>query len=267
MPSKPSSYYRPKNLEEALELLSKPDTLPLAGGTKLLANGASGAVVDLQDLGLDQQNFSESSLTVGAMTRLTDLSNFITDEVQGEAAAAQGGPVPILVDSIHRSGPNTYRNAATVGGVVASRLPDSEFLSALLVLKAEIRLNDIGIGLTDYLSVDHHPKELITEIVIPWSIGHGASERVARTPADYPIVSVTFFKPDHGDFRIAATGIDLYPVRVPKAEEILNSGGDLEEAAMAVKNQACHPGDFRGDADYRAEMAFVLAKRVLEGNQ
>ena len=70
MPKKPGAYYRPDNLDEALKYLSQPDTAPLAGGTELLAQeeGVSlAAVVDLQDLGLDQINLDDDRLRVGAM--------------------------------------------------------------------------------------------------------------------------------------------------------------------------------------------------------
>lgn len=266
MPKKPSSYYRPKSLEEALVQLSKPDTKPLAGGTMLLANGTGSAVVDLQDLGLDQLDYSAGILTTGAMSRLTDLSRFISDVVQTGSAETSEGAGPLLVDSIHRSGPNTFRNAATVGGIVASRLADSEFLAALLVLDAEITLLDQtsrNIGISDYLAAERRPDGLITGVAIPWHNGVGASERVARTPADYPIVSVTIFKPAQGHARLAATGIDLRPVRVEEAEQAMVSGAGAEEVALAAKDRTRHPGDFRGDTRYRAEMAFVLTKRLL----
>jgi CO/xanthine dehydrogenase FAD-binding subunit len=266
MPKKPSSYYRPKSLKEALGDLRKPDTKPLAGGTMLLANGTDSAVVDLQDLGLDQIEFGQGKLTAGAMTRLTDLSRYISEVVQNEGAEISEGVEQLLLDSIHRSGPNTFRNAATVGGIVASRLADSEFLAALLVLDAEITLLDqtsLDIELSDYLAAAHRPVGLISELTIPWHKGISASDRVARTPADYPIVSVTVFKPVEGQLRVAATGIDLRPVRVEKAEAAFASGAGAEEVAQAAKDRTRHTGDFRGDTGYRSEMAFVLTKRLL----
>jgi CO/xanthine dehydrogenase FAD-binding subunit len=38
----------------------------------------------------------------------------------------------------------------------------------------------------------------------------------------------------------------------------------MAAAAAAAKAANAHPGDFRGDANYRAEMAAVLTKRVLD---
>jgi carbon-monoxide dehydrogenase medium subunit len=200
------------------------------------------------------------------MTRLTDLSRYISDIVQTESAEISEGARPLLLDSIHRSGPNTFRNAATVGGIIASRIADSEFLATLLVLDAAITLLDQtgrDIGIWDYLAATLRPDGLISEVTIPWHSGIGASDRVARTPADYPIVSVTIFKPAQGHARLAITGIDLRPVRVEEAEQALVSGAGAEEVAQAAKDRTRHPGDFRGDTGYRAEMAFVLTKRLL----
>jgi CO/xanthine dehydrogenase FAD-binding subunit len=50
-----TQYYRPQTLEEALKLLSQPDTRPLGGGTALTQkNDESFSVVDLQALGLNK---------------------------------------------------------------------------------------------------------------------------------------------------------------------------------------------------------------------
>jgi CO/xanthine dehydrogenase FAD-binding subunit len=37
----------------------------------------------------------------------------------------------------------------------------------------------------------------------------------------------------------------------------------IAAAAEAARAATTHPGDFRGDAAYRAEMAAVLTRRVL----
>ena len=37
MPKQPTAYHRPHSVEEALTLLRQPNTVPLAGGTALLA--------------------------------------------------------------------------------------------------------------------------------------------------------------------------------------------------------------------------------------
>jgi len=267
MPQKPTAYYRPTNLDEALRYLRQPNTLPLAGGTALLAteDGITATVVDLQNTGLDHLTWADDGrlLRVGAMVRLTDLDEFLAPLAALEGAAA------LVRGAIHRAGPNTYRNAATVGGIIASRLPDSELLAALLVLDATVSLRlpaPETVSLATYLRDEERLPGLITDIMIYWPAGKSASERVARTPADYPIVSVTGWRPASGAIRLAATGTGPRPMHLVTAEVAL--GGGLDEDAIATAAQAAaksvdHPGDFRGDAAYRAEMAAVLTRRVL----
>jgi len=268
MTKKPSAYHRPKNLADALKLLAQPDTVPLAGGTMLLAGDVSSAVVDIQNLGINKIVAEGESLNVGAATKLVDLAGHLRENISADSQESGNADV-LLLKAIQQAGPNTYRNAATLGGIVASRLPDSELLAALLVLEAELILNNpepSTVSLAAYLAPNRHPAGLITEVVIPWELGIGLSERVARTPADYPIVSVTGWQPSNLTVRLAATGIDVRPVRLTEAEAKLAAGhGDqaITDATDAARMQSIHPGDFRGDADYRAEMVAVLTRRVL----
>ena len=74
MPKQPTAYYRPRSIDEALTLLRQPNTVPLAGGTALLATeaGIDAAVVDLQDAGLNSLTWADDGrvLRLGAMVRL-----------------------------------------------------------------------------------------------------------------------------------------------------------------------------------------------------
>ncbi len=238
MSRQPSAYHRPQSVDEAMGLLEKTAVYPLGGGTKLLADDVQGEVVDLQDLNLDTIEWADGVLTVGATVTLTDFAAKLAD-------APTTGAAPLLADAIHRAGANTYRNAATIGGSIASRLPDSELLAALLVLDATLIMGDgAEVALAAYLA-DDTIAGLITAVRIQCTTGRGKADRVARTPADYPIVSVIMWQPAGGEMRIAGTGMNARPA-------LLNAG-----------NPVCtHPGDFRGDAAYRAKMTAVLIKRV-----
>ncbi len=274
MPRKPTDYFRPTSVDEALQLLRQPNTVPLAGGTALLATeeGIDSAVVDLQDTGLSHLTWADDGrlLRIGPMVRLVDLQTLLSPLASLQGAAA------LLQEAIRRAGPNTYRHAATLGGIVASRLPDSELLAALLVLDAAVTLRlpaPETLTLAAYLQDDERPPGLITEILVPWPAGSGAAERVARTPADQPIVSVTAWRPDDGAIRLAATGIGPRPQRLTAAEATVFGGQNgpaldgatIDEAAAKAQAVADHPGDFRGDAAYRVKMAGVLTRRALAG--
>lgn len=268
MPKKPKVYFRPDSLDDALTLLAKPGYVALGGGAHLLATEAgldTEAVVDLQSSGLGTITYNPESsvLSVGGTARLVDLVDFLQNE------EIPGGLPALLSEAVHRAGPNTYRNAATLGGVIASRLPDSELLAALLVVEAMLDLRlpqPESISLAAYLGAEARPTGLITAVRVPVQPGQSASARVARTPADYPIVSVTGWLPTGKAVRLAATGIDEVPLRLVEAESKVDAALDeasIDNAAVAAQASARHPGDFRGDAAYRAEMAAVLTRRVL----
>lgn len=269
MPKRPIAYFRPKRIEEALRRLSEPNTVPLAGGTKLLAGDVDAAVVDLQDLGLNKIVFEEGWLRVGATAKLRDISDYLANNLPNREDDGKGWS-PLLRKAIKQAGPNTYRNAATLGGITASRLADSELLAALLTLNAEVTMEGASpesLSLSEYLSEAEHPPGLITAVRIRWEDGKGRSVRVARTPADYPIVSVTLWQALDKRPSLAATGIDARPIRLTAAESVLSATFDeqaIERAAEAAASHARHPGDFRGSAAYRAEMVAVLTRRVLQ---
>lgn len=264
MPQSPENYYRPENMDEALTLLAQPDVVALGGGTKLLASESGLSVygvVDLQALGLNKIVLEGNLLRIGATTKLSDLADYLQENL------ATAVSTTLLQKAIKQAGPNTYRNAATLGGTIGEGLADSELLAALLVFDAVLTIESTTTGivpLTDYLSQKRIG--LITSIAIQITDGTGCSHRVARTPADYPIVSITGWQPEGETVRLAATGIAQRPLRLTDAEAKLKDGLSetaVAAAAQAAKEACTHSGDFRGNTEYRAEMASVLTRRTL----
>lgn len=264
MPKQPTAYHRPQNLAAALRLLDEPDARPMGGGVHLLGGDAPYQVVDLQLLGLGQIKPAGEQLHLGATATLGAVVDFLDAETESET------PASLLQTAVSYAGPNTYRNAATIGGVIARRLPDSELLAALLLLDANLTLytpQETTISLGDYLQADERPFGLITAVRLAWTGGKSSSHRVARTPKDTPIVSVSGWLSPGGAVRLAATGVAERPLRLANAEAALAGGvtaDSVETAVAAAKAASRHPGDFRGDAAYRAEMAAALTRRVLQ---
>ena len=237
------AYHRPVNLDEALRLLSRPGvyTALVAGGTDITARLADvDEVVDLQVVGLAEMNYSGAHLTLGAMVRLQTL-------VEDSQAPA------LLREAAQREGPNTLRHAATVGGTVVRANPESELLAALLVFEAEIHLQSTGgathLPLADFLA--DVPAALEGGIVTAVSLATGgktASARVARTPADQPIVAAAARLAPNGQLYLALCGIAQTPILV-----------DPDNVKSAINP----PGDFRGSSEYRRQVAATLARRVI----
>lgn len=239
------AYHRPPSVAEALHLLARPDTNTaiVGGGTYIVAHMPElvDEVVDLQGIaGLRQVTFTGSRLTLGSMVRLQTL----VDDDRSPA---------LLRETARREGPNTVRNTATVGGTIIGADKESELLAALLVHDTEVQVHS-GHGVKN-VPLDTFlrdvPAALSGGIIVSVNLtttGQTASDRVARTPADKPIVAAVARLGDAGQIRLALCGVADRPVLV-----------DPDNVKAAINP----PGDFRGSSEYRRQMAATLAKRVI----
>ncbi|MCS7351386.1 FAD binding domain-containing protein [Thermoflexus sp.] len=270
-------YHRPKTLAEALALLRRPDirTVPIGGGTQILAEAAREveAVVDLQDLGLDFIRLEGNTLRIGATTPLQAL-------VEAPESTAYGGG--ILAEAARETAPLPLRNQRTVGGAVVGASGEQPLATVLIALEAELvvftepespralRLE----AFYDYREALRRQGMIATEIRLPISAAPtGASfHKVARTPADAPIVGVAvrlFRGVDEACYgvRIAVGGVAPRPVRLREVEHTLEGQPPNPErfraAARQAREQVNPPGDFRGSPEYRREMVEVLLQRAL----
>ena len=237
-----SGYHRPSNLTEALTLLQRGDvvTAPLGGGTVLggVPDSMPDEVVDLQNLGLNTISRDGALLRLGATARLQDVVDH------------EWTP-PALRDLAHGEAPNTFRNAATVGGTVAAADPESRFLAGLLAYNAIATIAGPGgeeeISVADLLA---DRQELEGKLIVAVAVdigGTGVSAGTGRTPADTPIVLVAGRRHENGEVTLAATGVAETPINI------------TIEAIASLDP----PEDFRGTADYRRHLAGVLGARVV----
>ncbi|MCO5246907.1 MAG: FAD binding domain-containing protein [Anaerolineae bacterium] len=259
-------YNRPQTVAEAAELLQQPGrrAVPLAGGTWLTPRlrtdvdipgslaGEVDVVVDLADLPLSyvvsEGEAGSGALRIGATTRLS----VIMDDPLCQALA--GG---ILAEAARRAGPLNLRNSATIGGCVAARGPVLELTLVLAALNGSVVFSD---GSADSTLRTSRSDLLITEIAVPWPAGdvRGGLARVARTPADQPIVAAAAVVNTSG-VRVVLGGVAQQELVVT-----VSSAVDLAEA-VAVQLAAAQPiADFRGSAEYRQAMAPIIARRAVE---
>ena len=270
------TYFRPNDLKTALALLQRPDmhAVPLAGGSWLVPHLRTDvdlpgslaadvdAVVDLADLGLNTVRLEGSPgsgwLHLGATTLLADL-------VEGEACQAIAGG--LLAEAARREGPVNLRNTATIAGSVLAGESASELLLALLALDADAIVvdGDGGERTVPLAEILADPpavlgRGLITELRLPWpndSVRGGLS-RVARTPADHPIVAAAAVV-DGNNARVAIGGVTPLPVLVQ-----LDAGDDLAQTVASAVSGLDIVSDFRGSTEYRQAMAPILARRAVE---
>lgn len=234
-------YHRPSSVAEAIALLTRPDTttILIGGGTSLAAADLAPEteVVDLQSAGSHTIERQGTRVVIGTMAHLQDLIDHPTTP-------------PLLVELARHEGPNTIRNAATVGGAVAGADPDSELLAGLLVHEASVTIEGpngtTGRPLSELLA-DRSilVGAIITEVTVAMG-GTTASARTGRTPADTSIVAAVARQGEAG-LLLALTGVAATPVLVDPAD-------------LAALDP---PTDFRGTAEYRSRLAEVLTGRVL----
>jgi CO/xanthine dehydrogenase FAD-binding subunit len=257
-----TQYYRPQTLAEALQLLSRPDTRPLGGGTLLTQRSdESFSVVDLQALGLDYLNQSGDRLAIGAATTLQALleSAFIPEALKAA----------LMLET-----PLNLRTMGTVAGTLVTCDGRSSFTSVMLALDAKLNITpgDEQITLGNFLPARGmggglpqdgssslygvRPGTLITKIEIPLNV-HLAFETVARTPSDKPIVCAALAQWPSGRTRLALGGFGASP-------SLALDGNAPNDLGAAARNAFAEAGDEWASKEYRSEIAAVLAKRCME---
>ncbi len=211
----------------------------LGGGTSFNAASGSQAVeaIDLQDLQLDGIEVVNGSLRIGSMVRLQDLVD-------------HASVPPLLRDLAKREAPSSFRNAGSVGGIVATGDWESVLLAGFLAHRAVVSVaresGVVDLPLSDLLA-DRAQLEggIITSLMIDQE-GAAGYAATGRTPADRPIVAAVITG-DGADPQVALTGVATAPILIDPG-----AIADLEP-----------PADFRGSAEYRRELARVLTARLM----
>lgn len=258
--------YEPRTLDEALRYLSEPGVYPLYGGVALqrVSSAAVEAAIKLDHLGLDRVEANEGALAFGSMLSLEQVRQACLERVASPALRA-------LAETLRADQPETLRHTMTLGDLLVERDPQSLTLALLLALGATIRRVDRAMHLTAsaWLSADEDlARSLVADVSVPvGAVQAGVGiEKVARTPADAPIVAAIAYVELGEDDRpaysaLALVGVANHAVRQPEVERALEDTGEIERALDAL---AVDPGgDHWGSAEYRAEMARITVRRAL----
>jgi CO/xanthine dehydrogenase FAD-binding subunit len=244
-------YHRPKTIDEALALLARAYlvTAPLAGGSVLNRPTSQPiAAVDLQSLGLNSLHRRGNILELGATLTLQSLL---------QAPGLQ----PALGRAILHEATYNLRQVATVAGTLVSADGRSPFATAMLALDAALNLlpgDDNPLALGDLLPVraERLYRRLITMVTIPLNV-QLAYEYVARTPADQPIVCVAAAVWPSGRTRLALGGYGTTPL-------LAFDGSEANGAEIAAQSAYAQAGDEWASAEYRMEIAGILARRCIQ---
>jgi len=264
-----TAYHRPQTLDEALTLLSQPNRTPLGGGT-LLSHSQTDSVeaVDLQSLGLDTIKKQGNNLEIGATVTLQQL--LVSEHCPD-----------VWKSALKLEAPLNIRNAATVAGTLVACDGRSTFATVMFALDAKLEVKSIDkfelvememesrppkqevatVGLGEFLPLrlDQIRGKLITSINAPLNVKF-AFDYVSRTPADKPIVCAALAHWNSGRTRLVLGGYGKSPM-------LAMDGTEAEGIEAAASNAFHEATDEYASAEYRMDVAAILAKRCLESIQ
>ena len=255
-------YHRPETLSAAVADLANPDAKVLAGGMTLLPTmkqrlASPAALIDLKsvpDLAVVVRE--GDNLLIGAMTRHADVAR--SNVVQAA--------IPALATLAGGIGDPHVRNMGTIGGSLANNDPSADYPAAALALGATIVTNKRRITAQDFFKglfeTALDTGELITQVSFP--IPQRAAYMKFPNPASrYALVGV-FVAKTAGGVRVAVTGAGQNGVfRVSAFETALST--NFAPAALdgvSVPADGLN-SDLHADADYRAHLIGVMAKRAV----
>ncbi len=219
--------HKPATLDEAVHLLQQPDTRALYGGAFVRENAKEVTdAVDLSALGLSRITRDGNTLIIGSTATLETVRQYCLtiDSVIARA----------LADVLREEAPLSLRNVLTPGDVISEARGNSLLLTLFAVLGARSSITRRGGVLIEARRVTlDSPTE---------NCGY-AFEKIARTPADAPIVGAVAWA-EAGESRVAICGL-------------------LQMPTLYTFGMPAQISDYLGGTEYRTEMAKVLARRTL----
>lgn len=273
-------YFRPRTLEEALEILARyePEAKVLAGGQSLvpLMNFRLAQPRYLIDIGgltdLAEIREENGSLAIGAMTRQSAI----------EDSPVVRAKSPLLFEATKRVAHRTIRNRGTIGGSLAHADPSAEYPAVLTALDGDVvALGPDGERVIPapelFLTVcttTLAPTEVLTEVRLPATgprTGCAFTE-LSRRHGDWAIVGVaaTITLAEGGECeeaRIALAGAGQVPLRCREAEGLLQGrlpvAELIQEAAESCEAAAEPLEDIHASAVYKRAMVRVFVERAL----
>ncbi len=269
------------DLDQASRLMQQhaPEARLLAGGTDLLVDLKTrrvrvGHLVSLNRIdALRGVSEDRRHLRVGALTTITDLNR----------SPIVGGRFAPLRDATSRMAAPQIRNAATVGGNIASAVPCADLppilaaMNAVVVLWSpgsprEVAIEKLFVGARATVI---EPSEVLTSVLVPApEAGFGAAYarfalRDGNAIAVAAVASAVTLDASGGirDARVVLGAVAPIPKRVASAEAVLVGQRPDEEVfirAAALARDAAEPiSDVRGSADFRRHLVTVLTRRAL----
>jgi carbon-monoxide dehydrogenase small subunit/xanthine dehydrogenase small subunit len=271
------SYYRPRSLEEALEILVQRGGAmrPVAGGTDTLVEAKDGkrdraALFDLTAVpelsGIEE---TDDHVRIGATATHSEMM----------ASPLLQKYAPALSIGCSWVGGPQIRNRGTLGGNLAHGSPAGDTIPALYVADAVVEVVSVSdrreVEIAEFFTGPQKtvlaPDELILGVKVKKRPGVRAAflrlgQRQAQAISKVSVAVAMSFKGGRPDWvRVALGAVAPTVIRAPRTEAALLEGGydALRKALSAVKEEARPIDDVRSTREYRRAMTVVLLQRAI----
>lgn len=253
-------YAKPKSIKDAYDLLKNNENASVIGGGMFLRLGSReiGLAVDLYDAQLDFIHETDTTIEIGSMVTLGELerSNLLKKYFSGIISNAASGIAG-----------TQFRNMATLGGTVCSRLGFSEIITCLLALDCSLHFYRKGvITLDDFLQTKPDNKDILEKVVLQKKEISASYQVFKNTSESLPLLSAAVSN-WNGDYKIsvgARPGVAKLALK--SADYLKNHSGEsdvIEQTAHIASAELTFSEDRKASQEYRRELCKVLVKRAL----
>jgi carbon-monoxide dehydrogenase medium subunit len=278
MSFKPKEYFKPKTLNETLNLLINwgERARLVAGGTDLLVERPiqCECLIDINDLPLKYIKKDSECIRIGATTNFNEII---------ESKYFSQGPLKVISESSKLIGHRNIRNLATIGGNICNAVPSLDSAPPLISLDAFAVIKGLygerKIPLEEFFVFVRKTVlkkgELLKEVRIPNPPSRTGTcfSKIGRSKLDIALVNcsvrLTFDENDRIEAaRVVLGSVAPTPVRT-KGSEMMLVGNILDEELIGKVSQKASSeikpiSDVRSSAEYRREVCRVLVERNLK---
>jgi carbon-monoxide dehydrogenase medium subunit len=258
-----TNYHRASSVEDAVKLRGAgEDCTYLSGGMTLISTmkqrlAAPTDLIDLRHIpALRGISVDGRKVTIGAATPHADVAN--SPELRALC--------PAICHVASHIGDPHVRNMGTIGGSIANNDPAADYPAAVLGLGAIVRTDRRTVFADDFFSglfeTALEEGEMVTAVTFdaPEKAGYAKFNNPASR---FAMVGV-FVARTAGGVRVAVTGAGSGGVfREKNFEEALASHWSADVLADLQVDASNLMSDLHADAEYRANLVKVMAKRAL----
>jgi aerobic carbon-monoxide dehydrogenase medium subunit len=255
-------YHRPDSLDEARRLACEDGAMLLAGGQTLLRDMKLGSrfavsLVDITGVIPRHIELRENAISIGAGATHAEVAH----------SPVLRRHLPALSALVSHIGDPAVRNRGTLGGAVAANEPAGDYPAACLALDATLHTTKRDIASVEFFVGDRRttlePGEIVTSATFPLP-RRASYVKFLNPAARYAMVGVFAAVVTDGSPHVAVTGASMDgPFRWHDAEKALATSFLPERLSGVRLSTERLAEDFFADAEYRAHLADVLARRAV----